>query len=191
MANRLAATLIDIPSPPKDLTAGFKAIRVSALEKIPLSSIQANGYVFPVSLLYEFMRRGYQVREVPTVFHPRRHGSSKLGWRDVAEFLIATYRLNPSARLQRFVRFGLVGASGTVVNLAILLALVHLAGWQPWQAYIAALEGSIISNFIFNHIFTFRYGQTNAMWRGFGRKLLMYNAVSLIGASFAWLTFSL
>ncbi len=190
-ANWLARTLIDVPAPPHDLTAGFKAIRASALRTVPLQAIQASGYVFQVSLLYEFMKRGYQVREVSTVFHSRRRGVSKLGWHDILEFVIATYRLNPSARLQRMIRFGIVGASGTIVNLLILLALVHLAGWQPQYAYIAALEGSIISNFILNHLVTFRYSQTGGRWHGFARKLAIYNGVALIGAAIAWGAFSI
>lgn len=189
-ANRIASTLLDARTPVKDLTAGFKALRASALATIPLETLTADGYVFQVCLLYQFLSRGYLVRELPTTFRPRASGQSKLGWRDIVEFLLATYQLNPTARLQRALRFAAVGASGTVVNLVILVSLVHGCRLAPAAAYPLALEGSIASNFLLNHLFTFRLQVVAARWPNLCGKFLGYNAVSLIGAVISWLAFS-
>ncbi|HEX7633410.1 MAG TPA: glycosyltransferase family 2 protein [Candidatus Saccharimonadales bacterium] len=192
IANLVAKHFIDIKTNTKDLTAGFKAIRRTALETIPLRDIAASGYVFQVSLLYEFAKRGFVVREVPITFHERHHGVSKLGLHDILEFLRLTYSLNPQSRVRRMIRFATVGASGTLVNLAVLITLVNALHTEVMIAYAVALETSIISNFFLNHWFTFRSVREDnspslaAQIAKFGR----YNLVALAGATIAWLIFS-
>lgn len=194
IANTLARGLLGLQVPLSDLTSGFKAARVSSLREIPLDSINASGYVFQVSLLYEFIKRDYDVREVPITFRSRQIGKSKLGLRDTLEFLRLTYGLNPQANLPRFLRFGVVGTIGSVVNLGVLISLHNFLHLSIIVAYLVALETSIISNFLFNQSFTFRIRVDRTLdlvlrSRQLVARLFRYNLVSLSGVAISWMVF--
>jgi dolichol-phosphate mannosyltransferase len=70
----------------KDCTGGFRAIRVSALKTIDLSKLSVKGYAFQISLLEAFINKGFVVAEVPIAFNDRTLGSSKMRFKDIAEF---------------------------------------------------------------------------------------------------------
>lgn len=77
---------------------------------------------------------------------------------------------------ERFVRYGLVGATGVIVNFGILrLAWPWLHG-TPALANGLATEAAIISNYLLNTRLTFR---VPAAWQAFFR----YNLVSLVGGA--------
>jgi len=192
-ANIVARSFIDLKIDVKDLTGGFKAMRASKLKTVPIEHINASGYVFQVSLLYEFAKRKYAIQEIPITFHSRQHGKSKLGLKDSVEFLRLTFRLNPHARLPRMIRFACVGASGTLVNLVILTSLVKLAHLNVDVSYLIALEGSIMSNFVLNHWFTFsfvRHTGTESLMTTLN-KLSRYNLVSIGGIAISLTVFAL
>ncbi|HMQ32523.1 MAG TPA: glycosyltransferase [Chloroflexaceae bacterium] len=77
----------------------------------------------------------------------------------------------------RMARFAAVGASGVVVNTALLLALTRAGGLAEWQASPLATEAAILSNFLLNDAWTFRDARAGS---GLGR-LLRYNGVALGG----------
>lgn len=191
LANTAARLLLDHAGI-ADLTAGFKVIRRSALARIGLEDLRANGYVFQVSLHYALLRAGADIREVPIVFENRRHGASKLRLRDVAEFVYRTSRLNPNARVRRLARFCAVGLSGTVVNLLVLFAGAHVLRISPFIADGAAIEVSIISNFFWNHLYTFRSlrQRSGPARRSLPARLLLFNVISLGGAVISFGVFS-
>jgi len=64
-----------------DATAGFKLWRRSALEKIDLTQVRANGYVFQVEMAYLAEQRGLRILEYPIYFEDRRIGHSKMSVR--------------------------------------------------------------------------------------------------------------
>jgi len=64
--------------------------------------------------------------------------------------------LRVSGNWFQLVRFGLVGGSGFVVNLAVFWALVHLAGQDYRLASIAAYLVAVTNNFAWNRFWTFR-----------------------------------
>lgn len=74
----------------------------------------------------------------------------------------------------RIVRYGLVGATGVVVNMAVLT--VSRWAFPHWltATYILAVEASIVSNYLLNAHFTFKQAPH---WRG----LWQYNVVSAGG----------
>lgn len=76
-----------------DCTAGFRCWRREALERIPLRQIASDGYSFQVEMLFEAVRRGCHVVEVPIVFVERRQGTSKLSRGVVLESLLMPWRL--------------------------------------------------------------------------------------------------
>jgi dolichol-phosphate mannosyltransferase len=197
IANFVARKLVGITDNVTDLTGGFKAIRREALEKIDLNSLNVRGYIFQVSLLHAFIREGFVVREVPITFSNRTRGTSKLKLGDIVEFLYRAYKLNPNAPVQRFVRFGFVGACGSVVNLAILSLLVKLGHVDAVISVAIAIEISILFNFLLNHFYTFRgYGAYSKHSGSEStltllRKMGIYNVGALGGAGISFVTFTI
>ena len=195
LANLIARIFIDIKDV-ADLTGGFRVVRRSALEKINLQGIHAGGNVFLVNLLHEFSRHGFVISEAPVNFRDRRYGKSKRRIRDVFEFLYITYRLNPNSRPRRMIRFGLVGFSGTIVNLLVIYCMVHLLHQIVLLSDAVAIEVSIISNFFMNHYYTFRAAFTSPRssrqepTRSILIKLGKYNLIALGGAAISFVFFA-
>ncbi len=92
LGNLFARTVLPLEGV-SDCTSGYRAIKVSLLEKISLSDINVRGYAFQLSLLYSAIRNGAIIREIPIVFKKRRSGKSKLGILDVSEFIFEVFRL--------------------------------------------------------------------------------------------------
>lgn len=64
--------------PVHDLTGGFKCFRRGVLERLDLSSVDADGYGFQIEMTYRAIEAGFSVEEVPILFRDRRVGSSKM-----------------------------------------------------------------------------------------------------------------
>lgn len=77
----------------RDCTGGFRAWRRKALQALPLDRILSDGYSFQVETLYEAVRAGCTVGEVPIVFVERREGESKLSKGVLFESLVMPWRL--------------------------------------------------------------------------------------------------
>ncbi len=77
--------------------------------------------------------------------------------------------------LRRLIKFGLVGGSGVVVNMAALFLLHGVLAMPLLVASALAVELAIINNFVWNNAWTFRAG--TASWSRFVR----FNGVSLVG----------
>ncbi|SHE27259.1 dolichol-phosphate mannosyltransferase [Ferrithrix thermotolerans DSM 19514] len=84
--NVYAAFTLGIPV--RDSTAGFRAYRREALEKIAIPEIKADGYGFQVEMAYEVHRNGGKIVEIPIVFHDRVAGGSKMSIRIVVEAMV-------------------------------------------------------------------------------------------------------
>ena len=62
----------------RDMTAGFKMWRRSALQVIGLQTVRSNGYSFQVEMAYLCEKLGFRLVEIPIHFEDRRIGQSKL-----------------------------------------------------------------------------------------------------------------
>ena len=69
----------------RDVTAGYRAFRNTALEKLDLGEVDSQGYCFQIDLAARAIRRGLRVDEVPITFVEREHGVSKMNKRIVVE----------------------------------------------------------------------------------------------------------
>jgi dolichol-phosphate mannosyltransferase len=78
-------TRIAIGMPVADATAGFRAYRMTALNKLDLASVASQGYCFQVDLTWQAYRAGLQIVEVPITFVERERGQSKMDSKVVAE----------------------------------------------------------------------------------------------------------
>lgn len=74
----------------QDCTSGYRAINTKILKQFDLNSLKVKGYVFQVSLLYNCMKRGAKITEVPICFIDRTKGKSKLKINDIFEFLLCS-----------------------------------------------------------------------------------------------------
>ena len=70
--------------------------------------------------------------------------------------------LRKPANWAQLVRFGTVGASGYVINLAVFAALVHGVDADKGIAATAAFIVALSNNFVWNRLWTFRAGDGHA-----------------------------
>ena len=80
--------------------------------------------------------------------------------------------------LKRFIKFGIVGGSGTVVNLGIQY-LLTLVGMYYIFAGVIATEISIINNFLLNNFWTWKDNPAKTK-RSFIGRLFKYNSSMII-----------
>jgi len=74
--NLYVRVLLGIPL--HDATAGYRAYRTPALEKLGLDDVESQGYCFQIDLTWRAVRAGLRVEEVPIEFVEREIGSSKM-----------------------------------------------------------------------------------------------------------------
>src|SRR5687767_11146527 len=87
---------------------------------------------------------------------------------------------------RRFIKFGAVGATGVVVNLGCL-ALLRRLGVHTNIASAIAIELSILSNFLINHLWTF--GDRRGGGPSLGQHLTRFHLVSLVGGGIQFVLF--
>lgn len=83
--NRYARAMLG--SSIRDITAGFRVYRLSALDGLDRAVVSSQGYCFQVELAWRVERAGGHVRELPIQFVERVSGRSKMGPGIVAEAL--------------------------------------------------------------------------------------------------------
>jgi dolichol-phosphate mannosyltransferase len=83
--NRYAALVLGLKV--RDATSGFRAYRASALARIDLDRIRADGYGFQIEMAYAVRNLGEPVVEHPISFTDRLRGKSKMSGNIVVEAL--------------------------------------------------------------------------------------------------------
>lgn len=161
-----------------DLTTGFRLTKVKGvLDKIDLDNLmEPQRFAYKVDLLYQSIKNAKKVVEVPLQFATRTQEASKFATKE----MIATFKVAIILGIkdkQRFIKFGVVGGLGFVVNYVGLELLRNAAFVEPlsntflnlkekpilknlatitfWSTAIAT-EMAIISNFVLNNIWTFK-----------------------------------
>jgi dolichol-phosphate mannosyltransferase len=148
-----------------DPMSGFFLVRREAID---VDVLRPRGF----KILLELLIRTPALRcaEVSFAFGERRAGRSKATIREGVRYLSLLARL-------RLARFGLVGASGLVVNTLLLAALTDVVGLFYVVSAIIATQGSTLWNFCFTELWVF--GDRDHK-RGIGRRMglffLMNNA---------------
>ena len=82
----------------RDVTAGFKLWRSSALTAIDIASVRSNGYSFQVEMNYRSVQHGLKIVEVPIHFADRREGESKMSLKVQLESAMMPLSLRRRAR---------------------------------------------------------------------------------------------
>lgn len=80
-----------------------------------------------------------------------------------------------SKRLEEFVKFGIVGGSGVLVNMGLLFVLTRYLSIRLEIASVIAIEASILSNFFLNNLWTFKKRDTPVPFR---TRLFRYHLVT-------------
>ena len=82
----------------RDVTAGFKIWRSSALRTIDVASVRSNGYSFQVEMNYRTIQHGLKVVELPIHFVDRREGESKMSVKVQLESALMPFSLRRRTR---------------------------------------------------------------------------------------------
>ena len=89
--NRYAAGVLGLAV--NDATAGYRAYRSDALERMEFDTVAAEGYGFQVEMTYRLVRIGGKVVEFPITFRDRTAGVSKMSGGIVREALVIVIQL--------------------------------------------------------------------------------------------------
>ncbi|WP_102227060.1 glycosyltransferase [Acidimangrovimonas sediminis] len=176
-ANRLARRLLGIEA--RDPMSGFFMLRRSALAEVACG-LQPHGFKLLADMLAAARSR-WQVAEIPYHFRPRAAGRSKMDLAVTLEFAaLLLSRLSGGLLPVRFLLFGLVGATGVVVQLAVVRALLLVAGPDFGAAQAGGIVVAMTTNFLLNNRLTWRERRLKggAMLRG----LMLFYLVCSLGA---------
>jgi len=168
-----------------DPVSGFFAVRKEVVENAPL---KPRGY----KILLEVLGKGTweKDREIPFEFVDREIGSSKLKIRTIIEYAqqvlditLYSFTHHESAAWREWKRvfmFGIVGLTGIVVNMGVLWYLREFVSLDLLLAGFIATELSILNNFLWNDLWTFRSAKGrkySSRWH----RLVTFNLVSVGG----------
>ncbi len=136
-------------------------------------------------ILIEVLGRGdiRWIGEVGYVFQERQEGESKVTSKQYIEYLrhllILRFARWP---MGKFFRFGVVGFSGVFVNMGVLYVLRNSLNWELTRSLIVAAELAIISNFLWNDVWTFgEISKRQPGKRQRFKRLLKFNVICLMG----------
>jgi dolichol-phosphate mannosyltransferase len=87
----------------RDLTAGYRVSRDTALRRIGLENLQPQGYTFQVDLTVRALQAGLVVTELPITFVERAVGTSKMSGTMAVEALWRITQWGVTARWRRLV----------------------------------------------------------------------------------------
>ncbi len=76
-----------------DCTSGYRCIKADFLKNLHLEQLKSNGYAFQLTLIHAATRKKLRIIEIPILFHSRKKGVSKLGHKDIWEFIFNAMRL--------------------------------------------------------------------------------------------------
>jgi dolichol-phosphate mannosyltransferase len=179
-ARRLAAcvlprTLADVSDP----MSGMFLVVARALEGVRL---EPTGYKILLEVLGKARYR--ELVEVPFVFQARSLGSSKLGMRESLQYLAHLGRLARSTgQLRSWIRYAIVGFTGAVVNVGVLVFLAERRAWPIGLALASAILLALVNNFLWNWLFTFRSSQARSAEprAGVPSRLIHYGKACITG----------
>ncbi|HIK04397.1 MAG TPA: glycosyltransferase [Trichormus sp. M33_DOE_039] len=175
-----------------DPMSGYFMVRRSSIAGATLNPV---GY----KILLEVIGRGniQNIAEVGYVFCERKEGESKVTWKQYVEYIHHLIRLRLSTSqlgrvgqlvagfpMGRFLRFGLVGLSGVLVDMAVLYLLSDPStlAWPLTRSKIIAGEIAIFNNFLWNDAWTFAdVSMRQQEWHQRLKRFVKFNVICLAG----------
>jgi len=160
-----------------DLTTGFRLTKVKGvLDKIKLENLmELKRFAYKVDLLYQSVKLAKVVKEVPLQFAARVAETSKFNTKEMVSTFKVAIILGIKDKI-RFLKFGIVGFVGYLVN-ALALKLLTVLGTPGFIAWSIPVELAIISNFTLNNLWTFK-SETISGTGNILKKFLAFNGTS-------------
>ncbi|MEM4520790.1 MAG: glycosyltransferase family 2 protein [Candidatus Bathyarchaeia archaeon] len=128
----------------KDPISGFFLVK----KGLNFSALRGKGCKALLEILVANPRA--KVIDLPYTFTRRASGKSKLKFMGIIDYIVQILWLS------KFSRFAIVGASGVLVNLGAM-ALTFKLGAPVDLASISGIETSILWNYVWHEIWTFKY----------------------------------
>lgn len=158
-------------------TSGYRAIRVPLYQKIKHQLTEFKSYTFQVAFLHKSFLAGAKITEIPIHFTDRLLGRSKIPVPEYITnlllYLIRQLFLNPP----QFFKFLIVGGIGFIVQF-ITFRLLRGADLRPAAATALSAEVAIVSNFVWNNLWTFADQKISAV-KQILIKFFQFNLTSL------------
>jgi dolichol-phosphate mannosyltransferase len=184
VATKLARTFIGVEL--TDPMSGYFILRRDDFNRIH-KQLDSRGF----KILLEIIARlaPSKLAEVPYTFRSRVAGQSKLSSKVVFQYLEQLWKLSSVSRYTsvRFIKFAIVGASGTIVNLGAFLAFAGLFEVRDWRISALATLTANLTNYLSNNAWTFR-DRAHGGW-SLLRGYVSYLGLSLVGLLASTLTF--
>lgn len=173
-----------------DPTTGLKVTRVKGfVDRLDMSfsHLHSRKFGYKVQLLSETLALGAKFKEVPLKFANREAGASKFESDTTKEILLSCLLTRWYDEFtQKFLKFGIVGGFGFVVNVVggkifktALTPFIPSVSLVNGVANALAAELSIISNFTWNNLWTFSQEKITGSHKIIP-KFLAFNASSAI-----------
>jgi dolichol-phosphate mannosyltransferase len=158
-----------------DPVSGFFAIKKDLILSTP--NLRPRGY----KILLEFLGKckWNKITELPYTFTNRKLGNSKLKTTTIVDFIkqlvdISLYPGRAQDEIYKIIKFATVGTIGIGINMAFLSIFKEIFLMPLVVSSFAAIEISIVSNFLMNDNFTFK--GTNCE-KSFFHRLFSYNSI--------------
>lgn len=174
-----------------DPTTGLKVTRVKGfIDHLDMdySHLYTRSFGYKFQLLFETLKLGAKFKEIPLKFNVRDVGESKIEPSAAKDMFIVVLKIRWfDESVQKFLKFGIVGGFGFVINFfglkffnSAYKSLPTGIGVINFLANATASELAIISNFIFNNIWTFAKEKITSPGQLFS-KFIAFNVSSIIG----------
>lgn len=176
-----------------DFGPSYKAYTRDLYERMNWDAIPWAGTTFLIqpAAVVEAKRANAKMVEVPIHFRKRGADRSK---NEVLNYVFDIIGYGLEVRLSKwgikapvlywtrksktFIKFGIVGLTGTIVDFVFYNIFISKLGLPPATSKAFSTEIAIFNNFTFNNIWTFKKRKTkNPLWK----KFLIFNAVSFGG----------
>jgi dolichol-phosphate mannosyltransferase len=79
--------------PVRDCSGAYRCIRVAALRRVTLGTVQSHGYAFYEEMLWRLKNGGARFEEIPILFANRTRGKSKINTRESVAAVLMLFRL--------------------------------------------------------------------------------------------------
>jgi dolichol-phosphate mannosyltransferase len=164
-----------------DPTTGLKATRVKGhADRLNLDSSQliSQRFGYKIQWLFETITNGAKYKEIPLRFENRRAGVSKFSWAVILDIIRVCFQVRLADKsTKQFIKYGIVGFGGYVINALLLSLLYKLIGIES-VAWVLSAEGAILSNYFFNNIWTFG-SKVRVGYKSWMAGLIKFNLTSL------------
>lgn len=170
-----------------EFTTSYRAFTKDLFLKVPLDKVPWEGQSFLIqpAFLYYAVQVGAKVKEIPIIFGERKRGVTKIRTLNyITDYTVFAFKVRIE-KSKTFIKFGIVGFIGFIVNAIVWKLLfpyfpgnISFLIFHFDDSQLIAGEAAIISNFIFNSIWTFKQRNTNNTPEGIFTRFWQFNLTS-------------